>query len=279
MPTVVIHHGIAENIVSPQMSLCSYTSPHDPSEKKSTEYDNDENESENNNEKMANLNFSSVLNNLIPDNDTIKLSNLSEERKFSTKTCLMYYLSNNNYDVWLLEARGTSPVTTRHVNESISKEDYWNFNLEDQALRDVPAQIAKVKEISGKEKVAYIGYSISTSYLFILLSERPEFAHNFTTAIAVAPVAFCSHIRGLARPASQFAALLGKSVNLVNIPLFGTNRLLGAVNGLINVLCESRLVATTLCRAVINTIAGPDKFENILVSNCGCKSANNQFNH
>ena len=57
-------------------------------------------------------------------------------------------------------------------------------------MLDVPATIKKIKEVSGGEKVAYIGYSQGTSMLFYALTKDTEenyLADNVSCFIALAP--------------------------------------------------------------------------------------------
>ena len=57
-------------------------------------------------------------------------------------------------------------------------------------MLDVPATIKKIKEVSGSEKVAYMGYSQGTTMLFYALTKDTEenyLADNLSCFIALAP--------------------------------------------------------------------------------------------
>lgn len=252
--TVVLHHGFTQNTISPLLSLCIYVSPQIPPTN-STPTSSDDSASDNGTQGNS-FNLSNPIN-----------SSSSQER-----SCLVYYLSNNNYDVFLLDARGSTPMSSKHVNESISSEDYWNFDVHDQAINDVPAQIAKVKEISGRDKVAYIGYSQSTSFMFVLLSVNPQFAtENLSAFIAVAPIVFLEHVGGfypISFPLTN--ALPGFITNNLNRPFafsYGTTQVF---NDAVKNLCNLTAIADTFCRSLVNILFGPDEFNNVLVSSYDC---------
>ena len=60
------------------------------------------------------------------------------------------------YDVWLLNNRGSTYGLQHTFLERRSKE-FWNFSFAEMGRYDLPAQIGKVKAITGVEKVSYLG--------------------------------------------------------------------------------------------------------------------------
>ena len=62
------------------------------------------------------------------------------------------------YDVWLGNNRGNSH-SLRHASKSPNDADYYNYSFSELAEYDVPAQIDKVLEISGKKSLTFIGHS------------------------------------------------------------------------------------------------------------------------
>ena len=57
-------------------------------------------------------------------------------------------------------------------------------------MLDVPATIKKIKEVSGGEKVAYMGYSQGSTMMFYALTKDTEenyLADNMSCFIAIAP--------------------------------------------------------------------------------------------
>lgn len=100
-------------------------------------------------------------------------------------------LQNEGYDVWLANMRGTR-YSRKHtsLDPSDISSDYWKFSWAEKGMLDIPAAIKKVKETSGVEKVAYIGYSQGTTIMFYALTKEVEesfFADNVSGFIALAP--------------------------------------------------------------------------------------------
>ena len=95
------------------------------------------------------------------------------------------------YDVWVGNLRGT--VYSRghtSLDSSDPASTYWDFNLAQKGMLDVPATIEKIKEVSGVEKVAYMGYSTGSTIMFYALTQETEenyLADNISAFIAVAP--------------------------------------------------------------------------------------------
>ena len=59
-----------------------------------------------------------------------------------------FVLANAGYDVWLANNRGTR-FGTAHVSLDTKSEEYWNFNQEQMALYDLPANIDFVLKHTG----------------------------------------------------------------------------------------------------------------------------------
>jgi pimeloyl-ACP methyl ester carboxylesterase len=62
------------------------------------------------------------------------------------------------------------------------------FNSVDElGIYDVSALIDHVLKETGQESIFYVGHSLGTSVLFILLSERPEYNSKIKAVAAMAP--------------------------------------------------------------------------------------------
>lgn len=68
-------------------------------------------------------------------------------------------LADRGYDVWLSSTRGTTYSNTNEKDGQWSDEDRWDFSWADMGKYDQPANIKKILEVTGKEKLTYIGYS------------------------------------------------------------------------------------------------------------------------
>ena len=95
------------------------------------------------------------------------------------------------YDIWLGNMRGTQ-YSRGHttLDSSDPASSYWDFTFAEKGMYDVPAAIEKIKEVSGVDKVAYIGYSQGTTMMFYALTQATEenyLADNMSAFIALAP--------------------------------------------------------------------------------------------
>jgi pimeloyl-ACP methyl ester carboxylesterase len=72
------------------------------------------------------------------------------------------------FDVWIDGNRGTI-YQRGHDNAEITQEEYWNFSSTEMALEDQPAQIEYILETTGKDSLAYVGYSMGTMQMIYAL--------------------------------------------------------------------------------------------------------------
>jgi len=169
---------------------------------------------------------------------------------------LQFYLSNNNYDVWMIESRATNAQTRRRIDKW-SKDDkgFWDFSIDEQALIDLPLQIEYVLHKTGAPKVSYIAYSQSTTFMFALLSMRPDFSEKLTCFVALAPVVFTSHLRGLVWPTSIARIYLYPTTAIESVPEW----LRKPTNFLTTYMCSISFIKYTLCRFLWKQFSGRDK--------------------
>jgi len=168
---------------------------------------------------------------------------------------LHFYISNNNYDVWLFDGRATTSKVMRRLSDGGNKKSFWDFSLDEQALMDLPTQIEFVLKKTGAPKVAYIAYSQSTTLMFALLSMRPDFSSKLATFIALAPVVYTSHLRGLVWPASIAKIFMHTSSARTMVP----ESLRRAQNFLLTYLCSVSFIKYTFCRGLWKQFSGADK--------------------
>jgi pimeloyl-ACP methyl ester carboxylesterase len=75
-----------------------------------------------------------------------------------------FVASRAGYDVWLGNSRGNT-FSDKHISLDKNKNEkkYWNFSWAEMGLYDLPAMFDKVTEVTGREKMAYIGHSQGTT--------------------------------------------------------------------------------------------------------------------
>ena len=74
----------------------------------------------------------------------------------------LFKFAENDYDVWMSNNRGTW-YSQEHASLSAETDsEYWDFTWADMGLYDDTSNIAMVKQLTGYEKIFYVGYSQGT---------------------------------------------------------------------------------------------------------------------
>ena len=68
-------------------------------------------------------------------------------------------LVDRGYDVWMANNRGTKPYSDKHRDGDRKDEEYWDFSFAEMGAYDQPAFFDKVLEVTGEQKLTYMGYS------------------------------------------------------------------------------------------------------------------------
>ncbi len=107
---------------------------------------------------------------------------------------LYSFLADNGYDVWLGNNRGNT-FSRNHIHLKPDDPKFWDFDFESMALYDIKAQLGYVKEVTGVDKVPYIGHSQGTEQMFLALAEIEDTIADVALCFgALAPVASLGHI-------------------------------------------------------------------------------------
>ncbi|PZC86344.1 hypothetical protein B5X24_HaOG200578 [Helicoverpa armigera] len=133
---------------------------------------------------------------------------------------LPYLLAMAGYDVWLGNARGNKH-SRQHAKISPDTPEFWNFSWDEIGRYDLPTMIDYVLSTAKTETLAYVGYSQGTTNFFVMGSERPEYNDKVSTMIALAPVAWSSHMKSpfarMTAPLSYYATIIIKMLQMYEI--------------------------------------------------------------
>lgn len=108
-----------------------------------------------------------------------------------------FRLAREGFDVWLGNNRGNK--FSRHhrsINPDRNPSKFFDFSFEDLANYDVPAQINKVIQVTGRPTISYVGHSQGTSQMFAALAKNKDFISNRINFFgALAPIAKMQHVK------------------------------------------------------------------------------------
>jgi predicted alpha/beta hydrolase len=106
-----------------------------------------------------------------------------------------FVASRAGYDVWLGNSRGNK-YSHDHINTKIAKKDYWAFSFQQMGEHDIPAVLTYIKQVTGQQKVAYVGHSQGTSQLFYALATNEDyFVDKLSVFVALGPVMRLTHCK------------------------------------------------------------------------------------
>jgi|LauGreDrversion4_2_1035121.scaffolds.fasta_scaffold724948_1 lysosomal acid lipase/cholesteryl ester hydrolase len=82
---------------------------------------------------------------------------------FSSKSTA-FALVREGFDVWLGNNRGCK-FSVNHTSIDPEKEPakFWDFDFEDMGVKDLPAEIEFIKNVTGVEKMSLLGHSMGAT--------------------------------------------------------------------------------------------------------------------
>ncbi|KAJ8720872.1 hypothetical protein PYW08_006337 [Mythimna loreyi] len=109
---------------------------------------------------------------------------------------LTYLLADAGYDVWLANLRGN--MYTSHVSLNRNDKKFWEYSFHEHGKYDLPAMIDKVLNVTGLDKIMYLGHSMGTTTFFTMMSQRPEYNEKLIASVALAPSAYLKNVKPIA---------------------------------------------------------------------------------
>ncbi|KAI4166623.1 MAG: hypothetical protein LQ343_007896 [Gyalolechia ehrenbergii] len=100
--------------------------------------------------------------------------------------CLPFMLVEKGYDVWLGNNRGNK-YSKKSTKSSPTSNAFWDFSIDEFALRDIPDSIIMILETTSQPSLSYIGFSQGTAQAFAALSIHPTLNDKLDVFIALAP--------------------------------------------------------------------------------------------
>ncbi|XP_034249632.1 lipase 3-like isoform X2 [Thrips palmi] len=167
---------------------------------------------------------------------------------------LALLMSDQGYDVWLGNFRGNT-YCKNHMTMSKDNAQFWDFSWHENGFYDLAATIDYVLAVTGQPSLSYIGHSMGTTALLVLLATRPEYNRRVRVASLLAPVAYFSRPRGLTAMLFPITRKIEHDVRAVHMELLP----LGSVpRSAVGALCRPGAPTATLCMAAYSHTTGPD---------------------
>ncbi|KAL6260003.1 hypothetical protein P5V15_009910 [Pogonomyrmex californicus] len=168
---------------------------------------------------------------------------------------LAFLLADQGYDVWLGNVRGNSYCRS-HIQMSPQNRDFWQFSYHEIGTRDLPVMIDYVLSYTKRKTLHYIGHSMGTTVLFVLLSMRPEYNAKIKLGICLAPIAMWKEVTpvlaSLVKKTPKIQEFFEQNEIYELAPLSSTSITLRRT------LCADKAITQAACIAILFLSSGSD---------------------
>ncbi|KAJ2951720.1 hypothetical protein O0L34_g13885 [Tuta absoluta] len=175
------------------------------------------------------------------------------------ESSLPYLLVDRGYDVWVLDNRGTTKESQRHVRLTLPEDGdkYWDFSFDELGRYDLPATIDLILKETGKPKMKIVGYSQGSAIFYVMVSERPEYAEKISLMVSLASVAWLPNVIS---PLFKFAGAFSKPLDglRTGIGFNSFNAESPLVNLLFERICGTAKLAVIVCSTTTFSLVGFD---------------------
>ncbi|KAG5318972.1 LIP3 Lipase, partial [Pseudoatta argentina] len=177
---------------------------------------------------------------------------------------LAFLLADKGYDVWLGNFRGTSYCRS-HTKISTRNKEFWQFSYHEMGTRDLPIMIDYVLRYTKQQTLRYIGHSMGTTTLFILLSMKPEYNAKIKLGICLGPVAIWK--KRIPLPENIFNKIPKIMEFLYSNEIYELASLSSTSITVGRTLCKDKAITQTVCVAIIFLLFGfdPEQFNTSMV--------------
>jgi len=169
---------------------------------------------------------------------------------------LGYMLADAGYDVWMGNYRGNSYSRNHTFFDPDKSDGFWDFTWDEMAKYDIPAQIEKVLEVTGKDDLQYIGHSMGTTAFMAMHHYRTDIAQKIRLAHLLSPVAYVKHMKSPIHWIAGLGPALDNIMHWLGIGEFLPSNLL--MDCLASMFCHEGLTQG-ICSNILFLLCGYDK--------------------
>ena len=104
-------------------------------------------------------------------------------------------VDTGDYDVWMMNARGTSPSREHMFLSANTDDDFWNFSFEEKGQYDLKACVAFIQsQMNSKDKVSLVASSEGVASSFFAFAEDKDFYESMVSMlVALGPTVQLAH--------------------------------------------------------------------------------------
>ncbi|XP_071643538.1 lipase 3-like [Temnothorax longispinosus] len=168
---------------------------------------------------------------------------------------LAFLLADQGYDVWIGNMRGNNYCRS-HVNMTTYDPKFWQYSFYEIGTKDLPAMFDYILNYTKQKDLYYIGHSMGSAALLVLLSSKPEYNIKIKMAICLAPTSFWMKVS----PAvNEFANILPTFKEVLReretYDVFPQSLATVTVG---RILCNDNTMTQFICVTILFIIGGPD---------------------